>query len=201
MFFKFPNSRTIQGDAKKCPVCKFPISRTAFKNCKKMQNFRVFKPANRLTTKNTIHQLVYRLTSLHPDTSCEFTKNMKKCIKKHKKTWRIMNCCDLPARVYQLWGWAKHEKNMKIHEENMKMTKFLPVVNSPKTWKNALKNIKKHEELWIVVTSLRGSTNCGVGQNMKKHENTWKKHENDKKCQNVYHPWIHHKHETMHKKT
>ena len=123
MFFKFHNSRTIQGDAKKCPVCKFPISRTAFKNCKKMQNFRVFKPANRLTTKNTIPQLVYRLTSLHQDTNWEFTKNMKKCI-------------------------------------------------------------RKHEELWILMTSLRGSTNCGVGQNMKKHENSWRKHKNV----NIFYP-------------
>ena len=57
--------------------CKFPISRTVFKNCKKMQNFRVFKPANRLTTKKTIMRLEHRLTSLHPDTNCEFTKNMK----------------------------------------------------------------------------------------------------------------------------
>ena len=55
------------------------------KNCKKMQNFRVFKPANRLTTKKTIMRLEHRLTSLHPDTNCEFTKNMKKCIKKHEK--------------------------------------------------------------------------------------------------------------------
>ena len=65
--------------------CKFPISRTVFKNCKKMQNLRVFKPAKSRTLKIPIPQIVYRLTSLHPDTSCEFTKNMKNCIKKHEK--------------------------------------------------------------------------------------------------------------------
>ena len=28
--------------------------------------------------------------------------SMKKCIKKHKKTWEIMNSCDLRAAVYKL---------------------------------------------------------------------------------------------------
>ena len=44
--------------------------------------------------------------------------------------------------------------------------------------------IKKHEKLWILMTSLRGSTSCGVGQNMKKHENTWRKHKNV----NIFYP-------------
>ena len=52
-----------------------------------------------------------------------------------------MNCCDLPARGYQLWGWAKHEKNMKIHEENMKMTKRIPVVFYAKSKKKMISAI------------------------------------------------------------
>ena len=56
---------------------KFPISRTVFKNCKTMQIFRVFKPADVLTTKNTIMRLAHRLTSLRTDASCKWPQNMK----------------------------------------------------------------------------------------------------------------------------
>ena len=51
----------------------------------------------------------------------------EKVHKKHKKAWEIMNCCDLPARVYLLGSWAKHEKNMKIHEKSMRMTNRIPI--------------------------------------------------------------------------
>jgi len=64
---------------------KFPNIRTVFKNCKKNK---ISEFSNRLIgrpLKIPIPQLVDRLTSLHPDTNCEFTKNMKKCIRKHEK--------------------------------------------------------------------------------------------------------------------